>query len=138
MELVADTNIIVAALLRKGLTRSLLFRQDVKFIAPAYVEEELNEHRRVFIKKSGLPWREYAGSVRVILSNLLIIEKSGYLGHERRARKISPDPKDWPFIAVALSKGCPLWSNDKRLKLQKEVIVYNTKELFELLPRERI
>ena len=43
-----------------------------------------------------------------------------------------PDEKDITYFALALYLRCPLWSNEKRLKEQKEVIVYATHELMKL------
>jgi len=49
------------------------------------------------------------------------------------AEKISPDPDDVPYLALALKLGCAIWSNDKELKKQSVVKVYNTQEILQLL-----
>jgi predicted nucleic acid-binding protein len=49
-----------------------------------------------------------------------------YLNH---AKRISPDPDDVLYFAFALKLQCPIWSNDKKLKEQKEIIVYSTEDL---------
>ncbi|MFH1094689.1 MAG: PIN domain-containing protein [Candidatus Micrarchaeota archaeon] len=54
---------------------------------------------------------------------------SAILIFERPARRLSPDPDDWPFFALALSRDCGIWSNDKRLKKQAKVKVWSTEEL---------
>lgn len=43
------------------------------------------------------------------------------------------DPKDTPFLALALQLGSPLWSNDKYFKDLQKVIVYSTGSLVEHL-----
>ena len=43
--------------------------------------------------------------------------------------KISPDPDDSEYFALALKYDCPLWTEDKALKSQSEVEVLNSKEL---------
>jgi predicted nucleic acid-binding protein len=51
-----------------------------------------------------------------------------------KALEFSPDKDDSPFLALALAKGIPLWSNDKPLKeKQSVVIVLSTSELYELM-----
>jgi len=45
------------------------------------------------------------------------------------AEKISPDPNDLMYFALALKLKCPIWSNDKELKKQNEVIIYSTEDL---------
>jgi len=41
--------------------------------------------------------------------------------------------KDIDFFALALMLSCPIWSNDKLLKKQSKVIIFNTKEIIELI-----
>ncbi|MEK6968674.1 MAG: PIN domain-containing protein [Nanoarchaeota archaeon] len=48
------------------------------------------------------------------------------------AKKISPDPDDVAYFALALYLGCPIWSNDKRLKEQNKVRIITTKELAQI------
>ena len=42
------------------------------------------------------------------------------------------DPKDTPFLALALHLECPLWSDDAHLKRQSLVPCYLTFEIPEL------
>jgi len=41
----------------------------------------------------------------------------------------TPDPDDMAYFALALKLNCAIWSNDKKLKEQDKVKVYNTHEL---------
>ena len=45
------------------------------------------------------------------------------------AEKISPDPKDTEYLALAIKLNCYFWSNDKKLKTQNKVKVYSTEDL---------
>ena len=48
------------------------------------------------------------------------------------AQKISPDPKDTIYLALALALKSDIWSNDKSIKEdQKEITVFSTEELIE-------
>lgn len=49
--------------------------------------------------------------------------------------KISPDPDDADFIALALKAGFPLWSNDRRLKGIEEITVLNTEDVVNFVNR---
>ena len=50
------------------------------------------------------------------------------------AEKISPDPKDVAYLALALRKKIPVWSNDKALKEKQESVrIFTTKEIIDLL-----
>ena len=45
------------------------------------------------------------------------------------AKKLSPDPKDTEYLALALKLNCAFWSNDKKLKTQNKIKVYSTEDL---------
>jgi predicted nucleic acid-binding protein len=60
------------------------------------------------------------------------IKEEEYSEFLSEARKVSPDPNDSDFFALALKLNCPIWSEDKRLKKQSRVKVLSTRELMEL------
>lgn len=45
------------------------------------------------------------------------------------------DPDDVELLALALSLGCPVWSNDNDLKQLQEIKVYTTAEVLQRLGR---
>ena len=45
------------------------------------------------------------------------------------AEKLTPDPDDMAYFALALKLSCAIWSNDKKLKDQNKIKVYNSHEL---------
>ena len=49
-----------------------------------------------------------------VLSGLHTIDREAYALHEAdsRARLSKRDPDDWPVAAVALTFGCPIWTED--------------------------
>jgi len=134
MDLVADTNIVVAAIVRKGPTRYLLFNGTMRTFTPDFFFSELEEHEAEFAGKSRLPYEQYRHSVRLVLNQIEWIPHEIYSKFKVEAKAITPDPDDWPFFALALQKKCALWSNDRRLKNQQHVPVYSTKEILEMLP----
>ncbi|MCX6772560.1 MAG: PIN domain-containing protein [Candidatus Micrarchaeota archaeon] len=133
MELVADTNIAIAAILRPGTTRSLIFYPGVRLYAPEHIATEIDSHRTELARKSQLPKEDYLEAVQIVLSNIPITPVQDYQEFKRDALAVSPDRDDWAFFAVALQRNCAIWSNEKRLKNQNKVKVYNTMELLELL-----
>jgi predicted nucleic acid-binding protein len=66
MELVIDTNILVSAILRSGLTRKLLFDSTLDLYTPDFVFSELRKHNKEFIQKSGLDEDDYISAVGVL------------------------------------------------------------------------
>ena len=134
MKLVADTNVIVAAILRPGITRSLLIHPGLLLYSPQHLAEELDEHKEELMQKSGLKEDAYCRVVNFVLTNVSVVPLTEYRNLKKEASGISPDHDDWPFFAVAAHLSCPIWSNDKRLKKQKKVAIYSTEELVALLP----
>ena len=133
MEFVADTNVIAAAIVKEGATRKILFQGAFDLYSPDYLLDELNRNRGAFLAKSGLTDEAYERVVQTVLSNVSQVPFDAYIPFKENAEKISPDGKDWPFFAVALQRKCAIWTNEKRLKRQETVKVFDTKELLDLM-----
>lgn len=133
MELVVDTNVAAAAILRKGMTRELVFHPRLKLRAPDYLMEELAEHRQEFETKAALAAGSFDNVCALVMANIAQAHRNEYAEFEAEGRRISPDPDDYPFLALAMRLGCAVWSNDRRLKRQKQVRVYDTEELVQML-----
>jgi len=132
-KMVVDTNAVAAALVREGTSRQILLLSGISFFAPDFLREELEEHKAVFIAKSGLSEEDFEKVMNVVLANIVQIPASSYLAFKRKALELTPDHDDWPFLALALCLSCPIWSNDKGMRGQKEVEIHSTGELVELL-----
>ena len=136
MELVVDTNVVIAGFLRSATTRELLLDARLILHAPEYL---LTEAERVL---SAPRLRRRLGSlsaqdVRVLLSQLTsrmrIAPTSTFRLKLPDAKTLVPDPEDASFIALALHLQLPLWSNDAPLRAQRAVRVYTTDDVLSLL-----
>ena len=69
-----------------------------------------------------------------LLKNIILVDKAVLSKTITQAVDIveSIDPQDAVFFSAALALNAVLWSDDKALKKQKEVIVLNTKEILSL------
>jgi len=131
-----DANIIVSALLKNSLTRRILLTQSrFDLYSPFYLKKELFKYLPVFAKKLNRPVEhiEYELSELLELSELKLINPIVYQSCFEEAIALSPDAGDVPYLALALKLGCPLWSQDKRLKQQTAVSVYSTSEMLLLV-----
>ena len=54
------------------------------------------------------------------------------IDYVKEAEKLTPDPDDMPYFALALKLNCAIWSNDKKLQEQDQIKVYPTPELVKL------
>jgi predicted nucleic acid-binding protein len=136
MNLVLDANILFAALIRDNVTRELIVSEYITLFAPEFIFSEIEKHFKDICERSG----KTALDVRQILfalSQIIVFipdkELTMYISY---AKKISPDPNDSVYFALALKLTCPIWSNDKKLKEQKEIIVYNTEEIMRTFRNE--
>ena len=132
--LVVDANIVVAALLKDSTSRRLLLRaRKIRLYTPEFINEELSKYLGEFSKRLKVKEAELKLAIgRLMLASKMEVvplrEYSEFIGE---AREITPDVKDAEYFALALKLGCPLWSQDAKLKKQSKVEVLSTKELLE-------
>jgi predicted nucleic acid-binding protein len=133
MQVVIDTNVLISALMAKTKTFEIIVFGDLDMHVPEYSLEEIERHKEELRERMHIPDDEFDLALDLILSHVTVVNREKYRLFESHAKKICPDQNDFPFFALALAMGTPLWSNDKRLKDQKEIIVYNTKDMANLL-----
>ena len=63
------------------------------------------------------------------------IPEDDYRDKMALATRLAPHREDAPYLAVALSLGIAIWSNDKGIHAQPKVRVYSTHELLKGLHR---
>ncbi len=119
MRLIIDANVLFSALIKEGATRKIILFSDHSFFIPEFILKELNENKEEV-------FREIMQN-----SNIEIILKDEFYDQMETAKKICPDINDIHYFALALKLSCPIWSNDKKLKEQNKIKVFNTKELIE-------
>ena len=133
MKVVIDANIIIAMLVKPGKPIDLFFNIKLEIFAPELLFEELKNNKEEIIRKTKLSEKEFEWLYSVLKNNITIIPEKEFLDYREKAEKICPDPKDIVYFALALYLNCAVWSNEKKLKNQKEVKVYQTHELMRLI-----
>ena len=136
MKLVVNTNILFS-FFRENPVRELIIDSKsfgLELYTPKYAFSELRDNKSGISKYSGI---KTDGELEFALSALKFFIKvppvSFFEDMKDESRKISPDPKDAPFFALALKLDCAIWSNEPRLKRQSMVNVFNTRELMKFL-----
>ena len=127
MDLVVDANIVISALIGKGRTLDLLFSERFRLFAPQYLFEEITKHKAEILEKSLLGEAQLDAFLSLVTLRISIVPKAEF--EKMLAKDISPDPNDREYFALAMSLGCPIWTNDKKLKEQERVRIFNTTEL---------
>lgn len=132
MELVIDANILFSALIRNSVTAELIFEEGIQLYTPEFIIQEFLKHEALIVKKTSRSKEEFNEIMHILKDVIKVFPKEEYSEFMDEAKKASPDENDIMYFALALKLKCPIWSNDKRLKNQKEVAVYSTDDLKEL------
>lgn len=133
MRLVIDTGVLIAALLKKSVTREILLFPFMEFLLPEYALEELEAHKDSISSRSGLTQEEIDVVLSMLMENISIIPVSEIKPNLKKAERIigSIDPFDVPFVALSLStKNDGIWSNDKHFENLKGIKVWKTSDVF--------
>jgi len=132
MKLVIDTNIIISALIRKGITRKMLLLPGLKLVTPENTFKEIENHIDLIAAKSKLSKDNILRILDIIKKYIKTIPESRWWNQYNQAEKIigKKDPKDVPFIAVALALTVDgIWSNDRDFESQSKFKIWKTVEL---------
>ncbi len=121
LRLVVDANILIGELLRQR-GRDLIadFRLDLFATARAWNEMEYELPKRVHDYARRRPdltqtERDLLQSLRdFAFDNVMLIEEAEYIEQEAEARaRIPDDPDDWSTVALSLTLGVGIWSEDR-------------------------
>lgn len=136
MRFVIDMNVFIASVLKDGLIREIITNSDHEFLFPEIIFKEIENHKEEFLEKSGLDAFNFDELLAKLIVYVIIIPSEKIELYKEMAKKIveSIDSDDAPFFATSLAFGsCPIWSQDGKLKEQKEIVIYNTKEILEII-----
>ena len=130
MKLVVDANILFSALIKEGLTAELLISDKLQLFAPEFLFTEFTKYKDLILKKTHRNEEEFNQFLEILKEQISIIPKKEIKPFINEADKISPDPKDTVYLALAIALKSDIWSNDKKLKQdQTKITIYSTEEL---------
>src|SRR3989338_6673547 len=112
MRVIVDTNRIIGALMKDGVSRRILTHGDMEFITISFSKDEVQEHKSRLLSRSGLTEEVFDIVLQKIFEKTIILDDIIVKKFMSVASKImdSIDPDDTPFIAVALATGSDIWS----------------------------
>jgi len=135
MLVVVDANELFSLLIR-GTRRSegILFSDRVELIAPEFLLIEFSNNREEILSKTHRSEEDFSRLISVFERRIEFIPREEFEDFIPRASEILKEHlKDVPYLALALRYNCPIWSEEKLLKKQSFVSVFNTFELARLL-----
>ena len=135
MRLILDTNILIAALIRKSITREILIHPDMEYLVSEFTFNEIELHKDEILQKSGLSKDDLESLFDHLKDNLILVPDEE-IKHKEKALQIMQDidDKDSVFIAIALSTfNDGIWSEDKHFEKQNFIKVWKTQDLIKQL-----
>ncbi len=130
MKLIVDANVLFSALIKEGLTAELLISDKLQLFAPEFLFTEFTKYKDLILRKTHRNEEEFNQFLEILKEQISIVPKKEILPFISEADKISPDPKDTIYFALAIALKSDIWSNDKRLKQgQTKITIYSTEEL---------
>jgi len=129
---VVDANIIFAALIKEGVTAELLISDKIQLFTPEFLFEEFSKYEELILQKTNRSEDDFSTFLDLLKDQITITPQEIIEPFIDQAEKLSPDPKDTIYLALALAIKSSVWSNDKQLKeRQKKVKVFSTEELID-------
>ena len=130
MKLVVDANILFATLIKEGSTAEVLLSDKIELFAPEFLFEEFSKYEEFILKKTHRSKEEFSLFLDLLRDQITIISQGIITPFLNEAEKISPDPKDNVYLALALALKSNIWSNGRKLKeKQNKVKIYSTEDL---------
>ena len=130
MDIVVDANVLFGTLIKgDSFAYGLLFNEKFHLFTPEYIFIELEKHKEEILKKTERIEEEFFRLIETLKHRIVIVPLEELVPYVEEAEKLTPDSDDLAYFALALKLNCAIWSNDKKLKQQSKIEVYNTHEL---------
>jgi predicted nucleic acid-binding protein len=130
MDLVVDANVLFAALIKDSVAYNFLFNGNFNLFTPEFIFEEFEKHKEFILEKTERSTEDFFRLLEIFKKRIVQVPLDKLVPYTEKAEIISPDPKDVAYFALALKLNCAIWSNDKKLKEEQNVLkVYQTHEL---------
>ncbi|MEM3127003.1 MAG: PIN domain-containing protein [Candidatus Woesearchaeota archaeon] len=142
MKFVIDSNILITFFKKESVFRKLSLKQDLILFSPEYSLEEISKYSEDIIKRAKITKKEFVelkNDLKIRVNFVQLKSYSGVVGKSKKLSKfyakeeIEEFLQDLDFVALALKLEHPIWSNDKLLKKQQKIPVFNTREIISLI-----
>ena len=135
MQIVIDANELFSLMIKGSKSSKEIFlSKNIELIAPEFILEEFSHNKEELLSKTHRTEAEFSEVLSVFKDKIKLIPEQEFCEFIQEANKLFPEhTKDASYLALALKYKCPIWSEEKLLKRQQNVEVFNTKELFDKL-----
>ncbi|MEK6963537.1 MAG: PIN domain-containing protein [Nanoarchaeota archaeon] len=133
MKILVDTNRIIAALIRKGTTRDILFDKSFEFVTPDFTLTEIKEREDELRKKTNLAKEEFDVLLAFILEPIRIVPYKEYEKFIQGCKNEISDLDDVPHLAASIAtKAEGIWAHDPHFLEQKKIKVFTNIDMLKL------
>lgn len=131
MNLVVNSNRIIAALVKDSYSRKIILEGKLNLIAINTSEKEIKGYKPYILKKAKISEEQFNLISEKLKEKLTMLDDSVIENKMKEAKKImdSIDREDTPFIAAALATSSGIWSDDKHFEKQNKIKIWKTKDL---------
>lgn len=136
MRIIVDSNRIISALIKEGVSRKILISKNIEFFTVGYVVKEISKYKAAIIEKSTMSNEEVDTLFSLVMENINIIPEEDVKSNMKEALNIMKDidAKDTPFIAAALAMpNDGIWSHDRHFEKQDKVKMWLAKDLIKYI-----
>ena len=133
MRLVVDTNVVIACLLKSGITQDVFFNSNLELYSCDYLIIEIEKHQTELMEASGYDESTFKLALSMLLRHVSLIPHEEYDSFMARARNSISDKDDAPFVALGLKLNAPIWTHDKQLLKASDVQTITTKKIIDEL-----
>ena len=136
MRLIADTNRIMASLIKDSVSRKILQSPHLKFATISFGDKEILKYKKVVIEKAGITEEQFEQVTKIVLKKVEVISDEMVQDKMEEAKNIMDeiDNKDTSFIAASLAiENDGIWSDDKHFEKQDKVKIWKTKDLLDYI-----
>lgn len=135
MLVVIDANELFSLLIKGSKSSKEIFlSKNIELIAPEFILEEFTNNKDELLVKAHRTETEFLEVLSVFKNRIKLFPEQEFCQFMPEACKLLPEHiKDALYLALALKFDCLIWSEEKLLKKQCKIKVFNTKELFDKL-----
>lgn len=131
MNLVVNTNRIIAALIKNSYSRKIILDSSVDLLTINASEEDIKDHKQEILNKSKLTEDQFNSVYEKLKEKLTMLDDKIIQERMNEAKGIIDhiDKDDAPFIAAALATNSIIWTDDKHFERQNKIKILKTKDL---------
>jgi len=136
LDVVVDSNILFSYFWKNSITKKIIDLDIFNLYSPDFALTEINKYKSDIIKKTKISSSEFNLVLDELKSKIKFVSVLKYFSEFKKIDlNKKPDVNDVDFFACSLYLNAVIWSNDVILKNQSLCVVFNTKDILEIIKK---